>query len=156
MTAPAVEPGGVFEAALWFDPSQDAAEALAKEAIRRALAAHAARANTVAGPPRWEVLAPGDRRLPDPPPHLPRGVKCLVGRCTVTARAPQPSARRFALELDPRDLDRFRAITRREWAARQPNDPPLSDAECDDWIERYGPAAAANVVRRAYNADAVR
>jgi hypothetical protein len=152
MTGQRVRSGDVIEAALWFDPSRLSQETSARLAIERALHDCADEANAIVGPPRWEILTPGDRRLPDPPADAPRGVKCLVGHCIVLALADERPARRFALELDANDLARFRAITRRAWAARYPSDPPLTDHECDDWIERYGPDAAANVVRRACNA----
>jgi len=155
MTGQRVRPGDVIEAALWFDPSRLSKEASARLAIERALQDCAVEANAIVGPPRWEILTPGDRRLPDPPADAPRGVECLVGHCIVLAVAVELPTRRFALELDATDLARFRAITRRAWAVQYPSDPPLSDAECDDWIERYGPDAAANVVRRAVNAKTV-
>lgn len=141
------------ERALWFNPAHLSEVDDAKRGIRRALAEEAEKRHLVLGPVAWLTLEPGDARLThEPPPHMAQGVKCLVGSARILAVLEAPKSRRFTSDLDPKDLERFRVITRREHALAFPQDPPLSDIECDDWIERYGPKAAAAVVRRAYDA----
>ena len=58
----------------------------------------------------------------------------------------------FIADLDFRDLQRLRAVTRRCYASRYPRRPRLTDSACDYYIEQLGPQAGEKVLRAAVDA----
>lgn len=95
------------------------------------------------GPIRFFELKPGEDRAGQPPPHI-RGdnVRLLVAECRVLGFAPERRDDSFLADLDFKDLQRLRRITKR---AALPH--VLSDADADQIIERYGPVTAQSVLK---------
>jgi hypothetical protein len=93
---------------------------------------------------------PGDDRVPPVPNHIHGpGVRMLVCEATVVAilKADIIKSTGFVADLDKRDLERLRQITRAAHQKAQPMERLLTDAECDEVIERIGPQSALATVR---------
>ena len=95
------------------------------------------------GPIQWVEKIPGTDRVPTVPDHIQgQRVRLLVAESTVTDYAPQTSEGSFVANLECKDVERLRLITRK--AARK----TLTDEECDEIIEEHGPEAALDTLRR--------
>lgn len=92
----------------------------------------------VHSPIRWYELIPGQDRCPQVPDHVQGpNVRLLVIEADIIAVAPQiATSRNFVNDLDKKDLERLRRITRNK------SPRPLSDIEVDNIIEEIGPMAA--------------
>lgn len=93
---------------------------------------------------------PGDDRVPPVPKHIHGpGVRMLVCEATVVAflKAEIVKNTGFVADLDKRDLERLRQITRAAHQKSCPLERMLTDAECDEVIERIGPQSALATVR---------
>lgn len=107
------------------------------------------------GPVRFAEKHPLDSEVPPVPDHIQGpDVRLLVAEAEVTGEAPKVEARGFLGDLDRKDLERLRAITRQAHAKRHPGET-LTDLECDDIIEEVGPEAAMDAVRKAVNGERV-
>ncbi|MDJ0896924.1 MAG: hypothetical protein QNJ92_17400 [Alphaproteobacteria bacterium] len=103
------------------------------------------------GPVRFHELKPGDERVPEVPDHIQGlDVRLLVGEAEVTAKRVKLERRPFIGELDRKDLERLRKITRRAHAKARPGET-LTDLEVDDIIEQLGPEAALDTLRQQVN-----
>jgi hypothetical protein len=90
----------------------------------------------------FELKRPGEDRVPQVPDHLSGpDVRLLVGTAEVLGFATVRNAS-FVDGLDLRDLAKLRAATRRQHSRH------ISDAQCDQIIERLGPIAGAETIRR--------
>jgi hypothetical protein len=108
------------------------------------------------GPPIWTELAPGDARVPEPPAHMSRGVRLLLGEANVLELLAFPvTPRAFVGDLEKHDLARLRVITRQAYAANNPGKPPLTNAQADEAIEAIGPDSAMKAVRAAVDGRTV-
>jgi hypothetical protein len=58
----------------------------------------------------------------------------------------------FIADLDFRDHQRLREVTRRAYAKEFPGRPRLNDAACDYYIEQLGPQAGEKVLKAAVDA----
>lgn len=91
---------------------------------------------------------PGDDRVPQVPDHIQgTRVRLLVGSAQILGNRVVASEGSFVNNLDKKDLARLRAITR-IGAAKQRNSHVLTDNECDQYIEQYGPEAAIETLRK--------
>ena len=144
--------GQVFEAAGWFvgePPEQMKAD------LRRQINLAAETHGVVFGPVTFRVLAPGDERVPEPPKHLPRGVRLLVAEAAVVAIGSGVAAQSFIADLDPIDLERLRTITRQAHRRHNPNAPQLTDMEVDVIIDEVGRGSAMKALKAAVDSGTV-
>ncbi len=148
------KPGDTLEAAIWLTGKESKAQMAALREIVEENAFGEAEEihNIVLGPRRMAKKRPGEARVPTVPDHI-KGpdVRLLVIEADVVALAPKftESINNFVLDLDKQDLARLRKITREARAKQAPHSPPLSDAACDDIIQRLGPDVAAKTVKAA-------
>lgn len=151
-----MKPGDTLATALWYNPEREHEYARAREGVEEGLRLTAESEGFLLGPVAYESVGPEDPRLPAPPKHMRHSVKALIGEAEVLCRKPvfRLEERRFVGELERRDLERLRAITRRRHAERFPGADPLSDDACDDIIEEIGPEAAFDALRKAVDAGA--
>jgi hypothetical protein len=100
--------------------------------------------------PAFTEKLPGEERVPPVPGHISGpGVRLLVCEATVVAslKADIVKSTGFVHDLDKRDLERLRQITRAAHQKAQPMERLLTDAECDAVIEEIGPQSALATVR---------
>lgn len=99
------------------------------------------------GPVTFVEKLPGAERVPEVPKHIQGSrVRLLVAEATVVAAVVQTSRGSFCANLEKKDLQRLRAITRRAWQKQHPQ-ALLTDQQCDECIEQLGPAAALETLR---------
>jgi hypothetical protein len=98
------------------------------------------------GPVKFIEKHPSDDRVPDVPEHVQGSrVRLLVAETEIVGKRPLSSAGSFVANLEKKDLNRLRAITRRKWAER--HWIVLTDEQCDECIEELGPEAALDTLR---------
>lgn len=98
-------------------------------------------------PVKFIEKRPGDERVPPVPDHIQGDkVRLLIAEATVDYPDVCNSVGSFVANLEKKDLDTLRKITRREWAKKYPVDV-LSDEQCDDYIEELGPESALDTLR---------
>lgn len=101
---------------------------------------------------------PGEDRVPPVPDHIHGpAVRLLVCEATVVAslKADIVKSAGFVQDLDKRDLERLRQITRAAHQKAQPMERMLTDAECDAVIEEIGPQSALATVREGVDSKVV-
>lgn len=88
----------------------------------------------------WLLKHPMDDRVPEVPDHI-QGieVRLLVAESTLLGREVQSPKGSFIANLEKKDLDRLRRITRKNRT--------LSDEQCDEIIEILGPESALETLR---------
>lgn len=146
-----MKPGEVLETAIWLDGTETT-ELIARykedchECIRLAADEH----KVLFSPIEFTEKKPGEDRVPPVPGHIHGpDVRLLIAEAMVLCHAPQIITRSFLMDLDPKDLERLRQITRRVHAKDRPRGALLTDAQCDAIIEEIGPQAAYETVRKA-------
>lgn len=148
------EIGDVLECAIWLS-GMEPEEMLARWKdvdCPGSLCAAADGREILTGPISFTVKRPGDDRVPSPPDHISGpDVRLLVAEAVVIGHRTLDGGSSFLLDLEPDDLARLRAVTRRAYAKVHPGGA-LSDAECDMAINRTGPDAALAVLRSAVDA----
>lgn len=143
-----MRPGDTIEAAIWVtgdEPPELRAryEADVAEAIERETAA----VGMAHGPVQWTEKHPLDDRVPPVPDHIQGSrVRLLVAEAAIVGPCVVSPAGSFVAQIEHRDLERLRLLTRREAAKHGRS---LSDAECDELLEQLGPEAAIDTLRRA-------
>lgn len=108
--------------------------------------------------PAWIEKRPGEDRVPPVPDHISGpNVRLLICEARVAGPAKPAilAATGFVADLDARDLARLRDITRRAHANLYPVAALLTDAQCDDVIERLGPDTALKTLRDGVDAKAL-
>ena len=134
-----IEIGSTLESAVWVTGEETPEQRRDYErrvAVKIAQLCHAY--GVMMGPLRSCLKKPGDDRVPQVPDHVSGpDVRLLVIEADVVSRT-----RAFVGELTGPDLQRLRALTRKH------ADRPLSDVQCDDYIEALGPDAAMDALRR--------
>jgi len=102
------------------------------------------------GPVKFVEKLPSTDRVPPVPDHVHGSrVRLLVAETEVVAVRVLSSKGSFVSNLDKKDLERLRTITRRAWAKQHPEDV-LTDKQCDDYIEELGPDTAIDMIRAQY------
>ncbi len=95
----------------------------------------------VHGEIRYEILKPEDDRVPPVPRWLENtnGVvpRLLIAITKVTKTLHQES-KGMSGDLDKKDLARLRTIVRRKHCMAYPNTTPLTNKECDLFIDKLG------------------
>lgn len=140
----AITPGQVIESAIWItgDESQELRKRF-EDDVTQAIGYFCRENSVIHGPIQWLEKLPGTDRVPEVPDHIQGSrVRLLVAEASVVEYAPQSSQGSFIANLDKKDLLRLRVITRR--TAKK----GLSDQQCDELIEYYGPEAALDTLRR--------
>lgn len=143
-----MSPGDTIEAAIWITGDEPADLRARFEAdVVEAIARETAAAGYTHGPVQFTEKHPLDDRVPEVPDHIQGSrVRLLVAEAAIVARRVVSPAGSFIANLDRRDLDRLRVLTRREAAK---HGRTLTDAEADALIEEIGPEAAIDTLRRA-------
>jgi hypothetical protein len=97
---------------------------------------------------------PGADRVPPVPDHIQGSrVRLLVAESLIEAQLPDTPIGSFVANLDKKDLDRLRKITRRVYAKNYGR--RLNDLECDEVIEETGPEAALDTLRRHIDGERI-
>lgn len=105
---------------------------------------------------RGTIMMPGEADCPEVPDHI-QGVEVvlMILEVDIVCRLPNLTKRSFVGDLDRKDLMRIRAITRGAHLSANPGSVPLTDAECDDIIERIGPESAMADVRNSVDSGTI-
>lgn len=138
-----MKPGETLESAIWLDGCEtDMDLRRFKSDVIDAIDKACAENNLLRAPVRFIEKKPGEDRVPPVPDHIQGlDVRLLVAEADITGYAPKPGARAFVGDLDKKDLDQLRVMTRRAYEASNPG-KTLNDYECDDVIEELGPDTA--------------
>ena len=138
------------ELAIWFCDEDDPAKIQWWRDFEapRILHESADEAGVRLGPPRVYELQPGEGRAGHPPKGIQgTNVRLLVVEADVIGLKPVRQENSFLADLDPKDLERLRKVTRRAALPKM-----ITNEEADQIIERYGPHTAEIVLREAVNA----
>ena len=145
-----MKPGETLEAAIWVDGRETEGQlAQHKANVLEIMSAEVQAAGYALSPLRWLVKRPGEHRVPDVPEGLEGpDIHLLVAEADVMTMA----ANNFLADLEPRDLQRLRYLTRhayqrtwQQWVAEglaKGPAPILTDRQCDTIISDHGPDAA--------------
>lgn len=137
----AVKPGDLAECAIWLDGTETEAMLSQWATDCPYVMANSQEPALKLGPINFEIKRPGQDRVPSVPDHI-KGpdVRLLVATAEVLGFEP---VRResFLNELREADLVKLRKATRKAHGRK------LSDAVCDQIIERLGPVAATQDLR---------
>ena len=99
------------------------------------------------GPVIFTEKRPGEDRVPPVPDHVQGSrVRLLVGEAQILGKYVDTSEGSFVANLDKKDLIRLRAITRNRCLKQ--HGQTMTDGECDEYIEQYGPEAAVETLRK--------
>lgn len=133
--------GEQAECAIWIDGTETEASLRQWKVDCAYMMARQQEPKLVLGPVTFEIKRPGEDRVPQVPDHIagPQ-VRLLVATAEVMGFE-TTKRESFLDQLDRSDLNRLRAITRKGIGKR------LTDAQCDQLIERLGPTAALQAVR---------
>jgi len=144
--------GDVIESAIWI--TGDEAPALReqyKNDVCRAIDDLCAEHGFEHGPVQFIEKLPGSNRVPPAPDHVQGSrVRLLVAEASLVGVSVATSHGSFVANLEKKDLERLRTITRRAWAKTHPDDV-LTDKQCDDYIEELGPDTAVDMIRAQFH-----
>lgn len=135
--------GDVIESSIWMtgDESQAVRQQYELD-VSQAIGSLCDEHGFECGPVKFSEKHPSEDRVPEVPDHIQGSrVRLLVAEAEVIARVVRVEGS-FVANLETKDLQRLRLITRQ--ASRQ----VLTDQECDAIIERYGPDAAIETLRK--------
>ena len=144
----ALKPGDCLELGVWMDGRETEEMKLA---FVNDLRAAFSQIPVVTGPLVMTELRPGDARVPP----LPKGlsgpdVKFLVGEAEIISVIEENEGY-FLADLDPKDLERLVAITRRVYQKLNPGKPEYPLEKCYESINQQGPEAALAALREQLN-----
>jgi len=135
--------GSEIEAAIWYDagncidPVNDFGDSI-KEGISQMCLKH----SVVCGGTEYEVLKPGDDRVPRVPKWLEKIdgsiPRLLVARTRIIATASVQNSIGIIGDLDHKDVMRLRALTRMKYQQLNPGSGKLTDQQCDEIIDTLG------------------
>ncbi len=136
------EPSNEIEFAIWYDASEhlDPINSCS-ESIKDALDAICTNKNVGHGEISYEILKPGDDRVP----LVPRWLEIITGAIprlllatTKTTSSLHKGPTGIIGDLDKKDIARLRAITRRVHRKSYPKTTSLTNQECDRIIDQIG------------------
>ena len=134
-----------LEFSIWYDANKhlDPINSCS-ESIKDALGVVCAKAEVVHGNIDYEILKPGDDRVPPVPRWLeningsvPRLLLATVATTKIVSNVHQEPMG-IIEDLDKKDIARLRIITQRGHQTAYPNTVPLTDHECDQIIDKLG------------------
>ncbi len=134
--------GDEVEFAIWFDANEhsDPINSCSKSMEDAIDVIHGKR-NISHGKISYEILKPGDDRVPSVPRWL-ENINGSVPRLLVATTKMTNKVRQESMgiigDLDKKDIARLRVITQREHHKVYPNDDPLTNYECDQIIDKLG------------------
>lgn len=144
------EIGEPFEAAGWYYDGDENGERAIKAEIVRAFFESAKGAGVIFGPIDFATLKPGDPKVPTPPEWAKRGIALLQGVAEVKAYQTIIDHRTSIIhDLEPKDLERLRAATRRAHSRARPIEKPLTVEECDTMIDQTAPQVIEQMLMSA-------
>ena len=140
--------GDTIESAIWLDGQESLEDRQRFEHdVAQSIKTVCRDEGLLHGPIRFIEKRPGEDRVPQVPDNVQgQRVRLLVGEAEIVAKRPQVKPDSFIANLDRMDLIRLRKLTRE--ANRKQNNAGLSDAQCDQIIEQYGPEAALETLRK--------
>ena len=136
------EPDNELEIAIWYDANEhlDPINSCS-ESIKDLLEIMCTKRKVIRGGVSYEVLYPGDDRVP-PVPHWLENINGVVPRLLVATSEIVSSGQQEPIgiigDLDKKDIARLRIITRRAHHRSYPHDTRLADHECDQIIDKLG------------------
>lgn len=135
-------PGDLVECAIWLDGRESDAMLRQWKADAAYLMANGQEPVLKLGPVSFEIKRPGGERVPPVPERISGpDVRLLIATAEVIGFETARKAS-FIGDLAEVDLVKLRGLTRRQHGHRG----SLSDAQCDQIIERIGPVAAGQVL----------
>ena len=140
--------GDTVESAIWLDGEESLEDRQRFEHdVTQSIETVCRDEGVLHGPVRFIEKRPGEDRVPEVPDHVQgQRVRLLVGEAEIVAKRPEIKPDSFIANLDRMDLLRLRNLTRD--AHRRQSNTGLSDTECDQIIEQYGPEAALETLRK--------
>lgn len=141
--------GDFIESAIWITGDESPSDRTRYEQdVRQEVARRCAEEGFEHGPVIFTEKRPGEDRVPQVPDHVQGSrVRLLVGEAKILCECLVSSEGSFIANLEKKDLSRLRFITRNSWLKRNPGQV-LTDSECDEIIEQYGPEAAVETLRK--------
>ena len=136
-----IRPGDEIEQAIWYD-ANTCIDPVGKygESVKEVIESMCAKSNVVHTGISYKVLKPGDDRVPTVPRWLekiPGAVPRLL-IATTQAKVRIITQSGISNDLDKKDLEKLRAITRRKYKEFNPLEKELTDQECDRFIDTLG------------------
>lgn len=148
----AIKIGDFIESAIWITGDESpSTRARYEQDVRQAVADFCEEQGHENGPVTFTEKRPGDDLVPQVPDHVQGSrVRLLVGEAQIIGNRVATSEGSFVANLDKKDLVRLRTITRNAHAKYRPESSTsvLTDNECDQYIEQYGPEAAIETLRK--------
>ncbi len=137
--------GSEMEFAIWYDANEylDPINSC-RESMEDAIDAICVKNNIGHGKISYEILKPGDDRVPSVPSWLENTNGALpklfvaTTKTKIMSSAHQEPDKGIIEDLDKKDIVRLRIITQREYHKVYPNDTPLTNHECDQIIDKLG------------------
>lgn len=134
--------GDLAECAIWIDGTETEAMLRQWRADVGYLMANGHEPKLVLGPIDFEIKWPGQDRVPQVPDRISGpDVRLLIATAEVVGFETAKRAT-FVDDLSEADLRKLRGITRRKLGHKG----PMTDAQCDQLIDRLGPVAAGMAV----------
>jgi len=140
--------GETVGTSIWLDGNETPEKrAQYEEDVRAAIEYFCQQEGVVSGPIKWIEKHPEDSDVPPVPKHIQgERVRLLCAEAIVESLMIQTSKGSFIAELEKKDLELLRKITRRAL----PNGVNFNDKDIDAFIEEIGPEAAMAAVRKHY------
>jgi len=138
-----MKPGETVESAIWLDGHETSEDLRRFKAdVIDAIDTACAESNVKRSPVVFVEKKPGDERVPAVPDHIQGlDVRLLVAEADIVGYVKPETSRAFVGDLDAKDLETLRGITKRAHQAHNPG-KTLTNIQCDDVIETLGPDTA--------------
>lgn len=150
-----IEVGEIIESSIWLDGTEKPGQ---REAFEKAVAENITEwcrlNNFTHEPVVFTAKKPGEDRVPPVPAHIEKKagsltkIVLLVAEARITGRTVEQKKARLVDNLEHKDLQRLRYITRKSHMKKYPKAPMLSNDQCDEIIEMIGPEAAMDALRK--------
>jgi len=137
--------GTEMETALWYNANEPKDKDEAKKGIETVFVQTAYHHGVQFGPIQWEDVDPFSPRVPNPPKYM-KNARALIGVASVYRHMDEAPNSFFTEDLSPGDLKELRRRT--SDAFEKISGFPLSDEECDEFINEHGPGVAGAEIMR--------
>lgn len=144
-----LQEGDTLELSLWYNDQHPQEFESAQVGIYRAFHETELKLGVKMGPVNFTVLAPGDPRVPEPPKEFQGTPRIMIGEAVVEKLVPVMLTDDigFTQDLEDKDLETLRAITRRTHRLYHPFEKELTDEQADAIINEVGPETAMKSLR---------